>query len=358
MLGAIIGDIVGSRYEWHNIKTKEFDFFGAHCHMTDDSYMSLAVANALLLRTDDDKDLSTKAVEEMQRIGRAHMNCGFGGRFKGWLASDNPQPYNSFGNGSAMRVSACGFAADSIEQAKQLSLAVTRVTHDHPEGIKGAEAVATAIFMARNGSDMTDIREYICDNYYKLDFSLDDIRDTYTFDVSCQGSVPQAFEAFFESTCFEDAIRNAISIGGDSDTIAAITGSIAEAYYGIPDAIREKALSYVIDESYRKIISEFESKYKTFLAIGKRSLSQFDWSDEKPLYKQTTDPTAIYEYRVECISDNSDGSADVAKIQQVLDQYSKLGWRLSQVLAKETGHKPILKASLNQTLLFFERAQK
>ena len=161
-----------------------------------------------------------------------------------------------------MRVSPCAYAAGSLEEAKLLSYKVTAVTHDHPEGLKGAEATTAAIYMALHGSSLEQIRDYINENYYRIDYTLDDIRPAYTFDVSCQGSVPQALEAFFESTGYEDTIRNAISIGGDSDTIAAIAGGVAEAYYGIPAALREKALIY-LDETQRGIVEEFEEKYGT-----------------------------------------------------------------------------------------------
>jgi type I restriction enzyme M protein len=176
------------------------------------------------------------------------------------MLSSEPKPYNSFGNGAAMRVSAVGFIANTINEAIELSRKVTEVTHNHPEGIKGAEATSVSIFLARNGYSIPDIRDYIDKNYYKMDFKLDDIRKSYKTDVTCQGTVPQAITAFLESTGFEDAIRNAISIGGDSDTIAAITGGIAEAYYGVPVEIRENALKY-LDENLKSILLEFENNF-------------------------------------------------------------------------------------------------
>ena len=260
MLGAIIGDIVGSRFEWNNNRSKQFDFLTYKCSVTDDSIMSLAIAKALLESKADSSDLSENAVKYMQGIGRHYPNCGYGGRFIEWIHSDNPKPYGSYGNGAAMRVSACGFAANSLEEAKQLSKAVTEVTHNHSEGLKGAEATAVAIFLARSGKNLLEIRDYITKNYYPLNFTLDGIRDSYEFNESCQDTVPQALEAFFESNSFEDAIRNAISIGGDSDTLAAITGGIAEAYYGIPTEIRKHALTF-LDERLLKILVEFENKY-------------------------------------------------------------------------------------------------
>ena len=262
MLGAIIGDIAGSRFEWHNIKSKEFDLLTSlgRCRPTDDSVMSLAVAKAILNCDGDYTCLDRQAVSCMQELGRQYPHAGYGGHFRQWIYDDDPQPYNSFGNGAAMRVSPCGFAADSLDEAVSLARAVTKVTHNHPEGMKAAEAVSSAIFMARSGKSMFEIRDYIESKYYKIDFTLDSIRPSYSFDVSCQGSVPQALEAFFESVDFEDAIRNAISIGGDSDTIAAITGSIAEAYYGIPTELRKLALTF-LDKAQLDILNAFEAKY-------------------------------------------------------------------------------------------------
>ena len=260
MIGAIIGDIVGSRFEWHKIKTKEFELFHRRCRPTDDSVMTLAVAQAILDSEGDPASLSQNAVRHMQALGRRYPDAGYGGRFRKWLRAENPQPYNSYGNGSAMRASPCGFAAKTLEEAVAMADAVTRVTHDHPEGMKGSEATAAAIFLARSGKSMAEIREHIEQNYYPLGFTLDEIRPSYTFDVSCQGSVPQALEAFFESESFEDAIRNAISIGGDSDTIAAIAGGIAEAYYGVPEEIRDMAISY-LDDTQMEILIAFSEKY-------------------------------------------------------------------------------------------------
>ena len=260
MLGAIIGDIAGSRFEWHNIKTKNFELFVPRCRPTDDSVMTLAVAQAILESGGDIEKLPELAVASMQQLGRMYPGAGYGRGFRAWLRSESPKPYGSFGNGAAMRVSPCGYAATSLEEAKTLARAVTAVSHDHPEGLKAAEATAAAIFLARSGADMGDIREYIENNYYQIDFRLDDIRPSYSFDVTCMGSVPQAFEAFFESADFEDAIRGAISIGGDSDTIAAIAGGIAGAYHGIPDALRERSLAF-LDGPMLDILNAFESAY-------------------------------------------------------------------------------------------------
>ena len=262
MLGAIIGDIVGSRFEFDNIRTKDFEFFASDCEPTDDSIMTAAVAAAILESAGNISALPQSAVKQMRRLGALypHPMGGYGYRFGQWLTSPDPRPYRSFGNGAAMRVSPCGYAASSVEEAKAFSYAVTSVTHDHPEGIKGAEAAAVAIFLARTGYGMDEIRGYMNDNYYKTDRTLDEIRKSNGFDETCQGTLPTALEAFFESTGFEDAVRCAVSVGGDSDTIAAITGGIAGAYYGIPDGIRTRALS-LLPEDLRVIVKEFEEKY-------------------------------------------------------------------------------------------------
>ena len=260
MLGAIIGDIVGSRYEWKNNKSKEFELFSYRCSVTDDSIMSLAIAKAIVASKGQFAHLGKLAIKYMQEVGQRYPNCGYGGHFYQWLFSQSPQPYNSWGNGAAMRVSACGFAGSDLQEVIMLSRVVTEVSHNHPEGLKGAEATAVAIYLARTGSSILEIRDYIDKHYYPMNFTLDGIRDTYRFDVSCQGSVPQAIMAFLESTSFEDAIRNAISIGGDSDTIAAICGGIAEAYYGIPTEIRKHALTF-LDQRLLDILNEFEAIY-------------------------------------------------------------------------------------------------
>lgn len=260
MIGAIIGDIVGSRFEWNNIKTKDFEFLTDKCFVTDDSIMTLSIAKALLECKGNYDNLEEKTIYWMRKIGRKYPDCGYGGSFYQWMFSSNPTPYNSFGNGAAMRVSACGYVASSLEEVISLSRKVTAVTHNHPEGIKGAEAIAVAIFMAKNGSNIFEIRDYINDNYYQMNFKLDDIRESYQFNEICQNTVPQAIVAFLESKSFEDSIRNAISIGGDSDTLAAITGGIAEAYYGVPTEIKKAALTFLNDELL-SILTEFENEY-------------------------------------------------------------------------------------------------
>lgn len=260
MLGAIAGDIAGSRFEWNNLKSKKFELFHPKCFFTDDSLMTIALAKAILDCKGDYALLSEAAVKRMVQLGRMYPYAGYGLSFAKWLETDGSRPYDSFGNGAGMRVSACGFAANSLNDVKDLSLKVTRVTHNHPEGIKGAEATAVCIYLARTGSSIEEIRKFVNGHYYKLDFTLDGIRNSYGFDVSCQGTVPQAIEAFLESTGFEDAIRNAISIGGDSDTLAAITGGIAEAFYGMPNDIRQRTMTY-LDDGLRAVVNEFESKF-------------------------------------------------------------------------------------------------
>ncbi len=260
MLGAICGDIVGSVYEWHTIKTKEFEFLKDKCFFTDDTVMTVAIAKACVeyLKDKDKEIFKNNCIEYMKLFGRRYPRAGYGGRFFVWLGSENSQPYNSFGNGSAMRVSPCGWIAESLEEAEELAEISAGVTHNHPEGIKGAKSIAGAIWLLKNGKSKEEVSKYIKENYYNIDYTLDEIRADYQFNETCQGSVPQAIEAFMESTDFEDAIRNAISIGGDSDTIAAITGGLAEACYGITEEIEEKIISY-LTEDLREVVEEFEN---------------------------------------------------------------------------------------------------
>ena len=260
MLGAVIGDIAGSRFEWKNRKCKDFTMFAPSCSITDDSVMTLAVAQALLDSEEGRERLAPAAVRRMQSFGRRWARGCYGGSFARWLLSEDPRPYGSYGNGAAMRVSACAWAASSLDDALDMARRVTAVTHDHPEGLKGAAAVTSAIWLAREGESRSAIRDFLERHFYTLDLTLDQIRPNYDFDVSCQGSVPQALTAFLESTDFEDAIRNAVSLGGDSDTIAAIAGSVAEAFYGIPRALRVEALTY-LDEELKGVVEAFEARF-------------------------------------------------------------------------------------------------
>lgn len=261
MIGAIAGDICGSRFERRSHKSKDFELFASSCRFTDDTVMSLAVAQALLDCGEAGfGGLGQAAVRRMRQLGRSYPDAGYDGRFTRWLLAKQPHPYGSFGNGSAMRVSACSWAACSLEEALQLAEQASAVTHNHPEGVKGAQAAAAALYLARTGAGKDEIRAYLQRNFYLLDFTLDEIREAYRFDSSCQGSVPQALEAFLEAESFEDVLRLAVSIGGDSDTIAAIAGSVAEAYFGVPDNIRKQAESYLSGELL-EILRRFEAVY-------------------------------------------------------------------------------------------------
>ena len=261
MIGAIIGDVVGSRFEFDNCKSKDFEMFNTECDFTDDSVMTLAIAKALMMhdKITDYVLFKKELVEVVHEVGRRYPQCGYGGRFLKWMMYNCTEPYNSYGNGSAMRVSPVGWFANSLSECEKLATATAEVTHNHPEGIKGAVSVAGAIYLARTRKRMDIIKEYV-KRFYDIDFTLDEIREDYDFYEICQKTVPQAFEAFFESTSFEDAIRNAISIGGDSDTIAAITGSIAEAFYGVDEDIKETALKY-LDNYLLEIAENFENKF-------------------------------------------------------------------------------------------------
>jgi len=252
MLGAITGDIIGSRFEWHNHKDKEFDLFSDESRFTDDTVLTVALADSLLS--------GTPFASSLKDYYRRYPRAGYGGRFQQWAASDLRQAYGSYGNGSAMRVSPVGWYFNDLSTVLSEARNSAAVTHDHPEGIKGAQATAAAIFLARSGENKADIRDFIVAKFgYRFDFTLDDIRPYYRFDVTCQGSVPQALQAFFEAHNFEDAIRNAISIGGDSDTIACITGGIAEAFYGeVPARIAEQVWSR-LDASLTKMVRRFRS---------------------------------------------------------------------------------------------------
>jgi ADP-ribosylglycohydrolase len=249
MLGAIVGDIVGSIYEINNHKSKDFPLFQGRCNFTDDTILTIATADALM----GDMDFASK-----YRSYGAKYPSGYGGLFRRWIYDENAGPYNSFGNGSAMRVSPVAWFEDDEQRVMDLAKRSAEVTHNHPEGIKGAQATAMAILWARNGKSQIEIvREIETTFGYDISTPIDDIREYYEFNVTCQGSVPEAIRCFLEADGFEDAIRNAISIGGDSDTLAAICGSIAEAKWGVPEAIRDEALrrlDYDLLETYHRFI--------------------------------------------------------------------------------------------------------
>lgn len=258
ILGAIAGDCIGSVYEFDPTKNYHFQLFYNNMGITDDSIMTLAVADWLNC---DPSHTHEKLVERMQFWGRKyrHPIGSYGGMFKHWLDSDNPQPYNSWGNGSAMRVSAVGFAFDTLEETLRVAQISAEVTHNHPEGIKGAQATAAAIFLARTGKSKTEISDYIEKEFgYNLHRSYESIKEYYHFESSCQETVPQAIIAFLESSDYEDALRLTISLGGDADTLGAITGGIAAAFYGgVPNEIAEFVLPR-IPEDLKEILEKFE----------------------------------------------------------------------------------------------------
>lgn len=252
VLGAIAGDVFGSIYEWNNIKTSEFNLFNNECKITDDTILSIAIADSLLNNCNFNNTVLM--------YGRKYSNYPYGPGFLNWLSSEEQNPYNSYGNGSAMRVSAIGALFNDLNSVLLYAKKSAEITHNHPEGIKGAQAVASAIFLAKSGKNKTEIKDFIISEFkYDLNFTLDDIRPTYQFDVSCQGSVPHAIVAFLESESYENAIKLAISIGGDSDTIACITGGIASAYYNeIPLEITAFVFNK-LPEEFKEILDRFEN---------------------------------------------------------------------------------------------------
>lgn len=259
MLGAIIGDIAGSIYEFNNIKTTDFPIIGDDCFFTDDTVMTIAVAEALLRGERNDIKTEKEMVKSFKKYGKLYPDVEYGSRFKEWLTSSEQKPYGSFGNGSAMRVSPVAWFFHSLEKVEKYAEISAKVTHDHEEGIKGAKATAAAIFLARNGRSKDYIKRYI-ELKYKYDFSktLDEIRLDYKFDETCQGTVPVALRVFFESESFEDTLRNAISLGGDSDTLAAIACSVAEGFYPIPTDIKERALAK-LDKKLLSMLKKWDS---------------------------------------------------------------------------------------------------
>lgn len=261
MTGAIFGDIVGSTYEFDNVKTTEFPLFTTVSSVTDDSVMTLALAEALMksdIRANTETFKKT-FVECMHDYGDRYPTAGYGGNFAMWLTYHDTEPYGSYGNGSAMRVSPIAWYAETLEEAIRFAAASAEVTHDHPEGIKGAVCTAGAAFLAKTGADKETIRRFV-EQYYDIDFTLDEIRPSYVFKEICQESVPQAMVAFLESESFEDCIRLAISIGGDSDTIAAMAGAVAEAFYGMTEEEKEAIRPY-LDDDQLAILDCFMESY-------------------------------------------------------------------------------------------------
>ncbi|MBQ2666733.1 ADP-ribosylglycohydrolase family protein [Methanobrevibacter sp.] len=257
IIGAIAGDIIGSPYEWNSIKTKEFDLFSRKSVFTDDTVMTLAIANWLC----EDKDSKDVLIKNLKDFGNRYINAGYGGRFLHWLQQDSPEPYGSWANGSAMRVSPCAWVANSLEEAQDLARTSAIVTHNHPDGIKGALATSDAIYLARIGAGKDEIREHVEVRYgYDLSFSIDEIRPFYDFEVSCKGSVPESIVCFLEAQDFEDTLRNAVSLGGDADTQAAIAGSIASAYWDVSMSIADECLNR-LDYFLLDVLIDFENKF-------------------------------------------------------------------------------------------------
>lgn len=255
MYGAILGDIIGSPYEGgRGQKTKDFPFFDRGARFTDDSVMTIAVAEALMKAKGIgvmDNEAATKEllIDSMHKWGHKYPNAGYGGRFYKWISRSEREPYGSWGNGSAMRVSAAGWLYDDLETTRRVARWTAEVTHDHPEGVKGAESIAAAIWMARNGKTKEEIKDFITSEFgYDLSRTCDEIRPGYWFDVSCQGSVPEAIRAFIDGSDFEDVVRTAVSLGGDTDTIGAMAGSIAEAFYGVPDNLKDECEKRLPDD--------------------------------------------------------------------------------------------------------------
>ena len=261
MYGAILGDIIGSPYEFdRGDKTKDFPLFSPKSEFTDDTVMTIAVAEAFLNAPEGEEEIRRRLTASMQKWGHRYPHAGYGLRFSDWLDSDDPQPYGSFGNGSAMRVSSVAWLFEDLDTVRKMARLSAEVTHNHPEGIKGAEATASAIFLARTGSTKAEIRTYIEQVFhYDLSRTCDEIRPAYHHVESCQETVPEAITAFLEGDSFENVIRTAVSLGGDCDTLTAIAGSIAEAFYGVPDSLIQICKSK-LDENILEILSAFERK--------------------------------------------------------------------------------------------------
>ena len=254
MLGSIVGDIIGSVYEQRPIKTMEFPLFDSRSRFTDDTVLTVAIASSILQGTD--------YAASLKAFGRRYPNAGYGGSFSNWLLAPESRPYNSWGNGAAMRVSPVGFAFADTEEVLKEAKQTAEVSHDHPEGIKGAQATALAVFLARTGAAREQIRTEITRRFgYDLSRTIDEIRPRYSFDISCQGTVPEAIIAFLESADYEDAVRKAVSLGGDSDTLACITGGIAHAFYKeIPQEIVAQVRARLPAELL-SIVDRFEAAY-------------------------------------------------------------------------------------------------
>ena len=260
MIGGIIGDIAGSKYEFDNIRHKDFELFSEGCKFTDDTVLMLGVAKALLDCNGDYIDLQHYVIENFKDLVLKYPNAGYSDTFKAWATSEDSQPYQSVGNGSAMRISPVAYVAKDLDELKTLCYKVTSITHNSEEALKGAEAVASCIFLARKGYSKTEIEKFVTTHYYKLDYNLEDLQKYYKTYLNCNQSVPQAIYCFLISKDFEDAIKTAISIGGDSDTIACITGSIASQFYPVRNSVKEQCFSFLTDD-LKKIFFDFEQTF-------------------------------------------------------------------------------------------------
>jgi ADP-ribosylglycohydrolase len=276
LLGGIIGDLAGSRFEHHPHKSKDFDLLvfgdfnlrrgssfnenGRASYFTDDTVMTIAVAKSLLESNTNFSDLEELVISNIKDFGQRYPAAGYGGHFREWLQSPTILPYNSFGNGSAMRISPVAYFAKDLAEIRKLSKIISSVTHNHPEGIKGAEAVASTIWLALKGQSKDEIKKFVEDNYYSLDFDYNELLENYKFDVTCQNSVPQSIFAFLISENYEDAIRIAVSIGGDADTMACIAGSIAEAFYGVPEELQKECWEYLTPD-IKYVINNFQKHF-------------------------------------------------------------------------------------------------
>lgn len=262
MYGAIIGDIIGSRFEFdRGSKSREFELFTPRCNFTDDTVMTVAVAEALMNagKDSDEKTIKSELIKSMKMWGQRYPDAGYGGRFIRWVLSEEPKPYGSYGNGSGMRVSSVGWLYDSLERTREVARWTAEVTHNHPEGIKGAESVAAAIFMARNGASKDEIKKYIEDEFgYNLNRTLDEISPSYHHVEDCMRTMPEAFTCFLEADSYEETVRNVMYIGGDTDTLAAIAGAVAEASWGIPEDIIDSGMNF-LSSDILDVVLKFKS---------------------------------------------------------------------------------------------------
>ncbi len=262
MYGAIIGDIIGSRFEFdRGSKSREFELFTPRCNFTDDTVMTVAVAEALMNagKDSDEKTIKSELIKSMKMWGQRYPDAGYGGRFIRWVLSEEPKPYGSYGNGSGMRVSSVGWLYDSLERTREVARWTAEVTHNHPEGIKGAKSVAAAIFMARNGASKDEIKKYIEDEFgYNLNRTLDEISPSYHHVEDCMRTMPEAFTCFLEADSYEETVRNVMYIGGDTDTLAAIAGAVAEAFWGIPEDVIDSGMNF-LSSDILDVVLKFKS---------------------------------------------------------------------------------------------------